>query len=72
MATEYKTTLLGSIPLTTRIREETDSGIPTVVADPQGSIASAYRHTALKMLTELAASQKDFSSLFPKIVVENT
>ena len=72
MAAEYKTSLLGSIPLTTNIREQTDLGTPTVVAESDGTIAMAYRHTALKMLLELASSQKDYSSLFPKIVVENT
>lgn len=72
MAKDYATTLLGSIPLTSSIREETDSGMPTVVSAPDGDLANSYRYTALKMLAELAGSQKDFSSLFPKIVVENS
>jgi len=72
MATEYKTRLLGSIPLTARIREETDKGHPTVVAEPDSQIAKAYRHSALSMLHALAQGQKDYSSAFPKIVVENT
>lgn len=72
MAKDYDTNLLGSIPLATRIREETDKGLPTVVSEPDSVIAKAYQKVALKILAELAASQKDYSSLFPKIVVENT
>ena len=72
MAKDYDTNLLGSIPLATRIREETDKGLPTVVSEPNSVIAKAYHQVALKLLAELAASQKDYSSLFPKIVVENT
>ena len=72
MAKDYDTNLLGSIPLATRIREETDNGLPTVVSEPDSVIAKAYQKVALKLLAELAASQKDYSSLFPKIVVENT
>ncbi len=72
MAKEYNTNLLGSIPLATRIREETDKGVPTVVSEPENVIAKAYHTVALKLLAELAASQKDYSNLFPKIVVENT
>ena len=72
MAKEYNTNLLGSIPLATRIREETDKGVPTVVSEPGNLIAKAYQTVALKLLAELAASQKDYSNLFPKIVVENT
>ncbi len=72
MAKEYDTNLLGSIPLATRIREETDKGIPTVVSEPDNVLAKAYQQVALKLLAELAVSQKDYSNLFPKIVVENT
>ena len=72
MAKDYNTNLLGSIPLATRIREETDKGLPTVVSEPESIIAKAYQKVALKLLAELAVSQKDYSSLFPKIVVENT
>lgn len=72
MAKDYDTQLLGCIPLTTRIREEIGAGVPTVVADPDSDVATAYRSTALKMLASLAGSQKDYSRLFPKITVENT
>ncbi len=36
MAAEYKMDYLGALPLTRAIREQADSGHPTVVADPDG------------------------------------
>ena len=36
MASEYGVELLGALPLDMRIREQADSGKPTVVADPDG------------------------------------
>jgi len=73
MAEKYKTPLLASIPLTASIREQTDSGNPTMSNDnAEQKIRHAYQMAALKMLANLAEGQKDYSSLFPKIVVENT
>ena len=37
MAAEYGVTLLGSLPLDLHIREQADSGNPTVVADPEAA-----------------------------------
>lgn len=72
MAAEYGVNLLGQMPLELRIREQTDSGRPSVVADPDGAIATAYRHTAMRMAAGLAMQGRDYSSKFPNIVVENT
>ena len=46
VAEEYGTTLLGQLPLTQEIREHTDVGTPTVVADPTGEVAALYRDCA--------------------------
>ena len=70
LADEYGLPFLGTLPLDRRIREETDRGEPSVIADPNGSIASAYRAIALRAVGELAAGGKDYSRLFPKITVE--
>ncbi len=40
MAAEYGVDYLGALPLNLRIREQADSGRPTVVADPDGEIAA--------------------------------
>jgi len=71
LADEYDVTLLGQIPLDMRIRQEADSGQPSVVADPEGAIASAYGQTARRTAAALAAQNRDYSAKFPKIVVED-
>ena len=72
MAEQYQVTFLGALPLDIRIREETDSGHPTVVMDPDGRIAQIYREIARRAAARLALQAKSFSRLFPKIVIENT
>ncbi len=71
MARQYGVDLLGSLPLDISIRENTDGGRPSVVADPEGKIAQAYREIARKVGAKLALRGKDYSSKFPKIVIEN-
>jgi len=72
MATDFKVELLGALPLDARIREQTDSGTPTVVADPESAAAAAYRSAAQRMAAAQATQGKDYASRFPKIVVEDS
>jgi ATP-binding protein involved in chromosome partitioning len=72
MAAEYGVTLLGSLPLDLRIREQADSGNPTVVADPGSRVAEVYREIARKAAAKIAEKQQDYSAAFPKIVIQNT
>ena len=72
MAAEYGVPLLGSLPLDIRIREETDSGRPSVVAEPESAVARAYREAALTMAARLAVSGRDYAHRFPKIVIEDS
>ena len=69
MAKDYGITLLGSLPLDLGIREQTDSGKPTVVADPDGIIAGIYKTIARKVAVKIADSMKDMTGKFPNIVV---
>ncbi len=71
MAEEYGVELLGQLPLDLAIREQSDSGTPAVVADPDGPIAEAWLRTARRMSARLAMQDKDYSRRFPNIVVEN-
>jgi ATP-binding protein involved in chromosome partitioning len=64
--------LLGSLPLDIRIREQADSGSPTVVADPQGPISDIYKAIARRVAVKVAEKAADLSAKFPKIVVQNT
>lgn len=72
MAQQYKVDLLGSVPLDISIRENADGGHPSVVADPEGLIAQAYREIARHVGAKLSLRAKDFSAKFPKIVIKNT
>jgi len=69
MCREYGTELLGSLPLDINIREQADSGKPTVVADPDGPAAETYRAIARRLAVKIAESAKDMTSKFPNIVV---
>ena len=71
MATDFDVELLGQLPLQASIRAQTDSGNPTVVADPDSAAADAYRSAARRMSAVLAGQGKDYSAKFPKIVVED-
>lgn len=71
MAEKYGVELLGSLPLDIAIRENADSGHPSVIADPEGSIASRYRDTARTMAARLSLQPEDHRGKFPKIVVKN-
>jgi ATP-binding protein involved in chromosome partitioning len=72
MCRDYGTELLGQLPLDESIREQADSGKPTVVADPDGKSAEIYRRIARRCAVKIAESQKDMTSKFPNIVVQNT
>jgi len=72
MAADYKVEVLGQIPLDIGIREQADSGRPTVVADPQSRIAEIYRRIARRVAIKIAEQQQDHSAVFPKIVVQKT
>jgi ATP-binding protein involved in chromosome partitioning len=72
MAKQYDVDLLGQLPLDIRIREETDGGKPTVVADPECKIALIYRDVARRVSAKLSLQKKDYASKFPNIVIQNT
>ncbi len=72
MCADYNVEFLGGLPLDIRIREHADSGNPTVVADPDGEIAKAYKQIARRVAVKIAEMAQDHSAVFPKIVVQNT
>ncbi|MCX9155045.1 iron-sulfur cluster carrier protein ApbC [Niveibacterium sp. 24ML] len=72
MCADYGVPFLGGLPLDIRIREQTDSGVPTVVAEPEGALADAYRGIARKVAIAIAERQRDMRFKFPNIVVQNT
>ena len=70
LAAQYGVPFLGSLPLELRIREQTDGGKPTVVAEPQSTVAQRYRDIARRAAAQLALAGRDYAGAFPKIVIE--
>ena len=71
MCKDYNVDLLGALPLDIKIREHTDSGRPTVAAEPDGQIAEIYRTIARRVAVKIANLAKDYSEVFTKIIMED-
>ncbi len=71
MANQYHVDLLGALPLDIHIREETDSGKPSVAADPESRVSQIYREIARKTAAKLSLQAKDYAAKFPNIVIQN-
>jgi len=63
---------LGALPLALSIREQADSGRPTVAAEPDGDVARTYKAIARTVAAKIAQQGKDFSSKFPTITVSKS
>jgi len=72
MCSDYGVDFLGSLPLNLSIREQSDTGCPTVVAEPNGAISQVYKQIARQVAIRIAGLAKDMSSKFPNIVIQNT
>jgi ATP-binding protein involved in chromosome partitioning len=72
MAEQYGVELLGELPLHIRIREQADSGRPTVAEDPEGALGRAYINFARKTAARLARAALTPPPAFPDIAVEDT
>jgi len=72
MCRDYDVELLGALPLDIRIREHTDSGRPSVVAEPDGRVAEIYRSIARRLAVKVDNLSLDHSALFAKIVIQDT
>ena len=53
IARDYATVLLATLPLAMEIREQADSGRPTVAIDPDGTLARTYRDGARHLSARL-------------------
>ena len=62
--------LLGAMPLDLGIREQSDSGRPTLVAAPDSAVANLYREMARKLAAGLSLLPKDYSGKLPGVAVE--
>jgi ATP-binding protein involved in chromosome partitioning len=68
IARDYQTQLLGALPLDIRIREDVDSGKPTLVAEPDSAISKIYRTIAKNIIQQLDESSE---ASFPEIEISD-
>ncbi|MFQ3202044.1 MAG: ATP-binding protein involved in chromosome partitioning [Zhongshania sp.] len=71
IATTYGVPLLGALPLSMQIRQQSDCGKPVLAADPDGDAAMLYRQVAIGMTAELAKRQRAQSNAFPNISISD-
>ncbi len=69
LAENYGMDYLGALPLALSIREQADSGRPTVAFDPDSDVAGIYKTIARTVAVKIAQQAKDFSSKFPSITI---
>lgn len=67
LAETYETKVLGSLPLSKYIREQSDEGTPVVAADDCSEVAMMYRHAARRLAVTLANA--DLGQKIPDIQV---
>ncbi|MCA1925381.1 MAG: iron-sulfur cluster carrier protein ApbC [Thiobacillus sp.] len=72
MCRDYNVEFLGALPLDGRIRHDTDTGKPSVVADPNGRVADIYKTIARRVAVKIGETAVDHSAKFPNIVISNT
>ncbi len=72
MCKDYGVEFLGALPLDIHIREQADSGHPTVAVDPDSRISQIYREIARRVAIKIAEQGVDHSAKFPSIVIQNT
>lgn len=71
MCQDYQVDFLGALPLDITIREHTDSGRPSVIAEPDSQIAQTYRTIARKIAVKVTESAEDHSAAFARIIMED-
>jgi ATP-binding protein involved in chromosome partitioning len=69
IAEEYETILLGQLPLHMTIREQTDSGAPTVAAEPDSEVARRYLDIARRVGAELSTRERNLGGTISSVSV---
>ena len=70
MAETFGVPLLGAMPLARHIREEADTGRPTLVAAPESAAAERYRAMARLAAAQLSMLPRDYSAKMPGVTVQ--
>ncbi len=69
IAADYGVPLLASLPLALSIREQTDAGNPTVVAEPDSPVTAVYLEAARAIQGAVAAQGDGVVKHFPEIKI---
>lgn len=69
VAEDYDVPLLAQLPLDLSIRQQADGGCPSVVADPESSVARAYLNAARQLMLNLAYPKDDQQPNIPSIEI---
>ena len=72
LAKDIGAQVLGALPLDIRIREQADSGHPTVAADPQGALSARYVDMARAVWARVSEVSADQKRAFPTIKISKT
>ncbi|CUR45700.1 Scaffold protein for [4Fe-4S] cluster assembly ApbC, MRP-like [Alloalcanivorax xenomutans] len=70
LADRYHTEVLGALPLSLKIREQADSGRPTVAAEPDSPEAALYLAAARRLAARLSLTEEGKRG-FPKVVTQH-
>jgi ATP-binding protein involved in chromosome partitioning len=71
IAADYGVPLLASLPLALSIREQTDAGNPTVIAEPDSPVTALYLEAAAAVESAVAAQGEDVVRHFPEITISD-
>ena len=71
IAGDYDVPLLASLPLALSIREQTDAGRPTVIAEPDSEVSKIYLEAATAVKTALAGQSENGVRQFPEIKISD-
>ena len=71
LAKDYDVELLGQLPLDINIRNDADSGKPSVAANAESKESKLYRQTAIRAAVKLAHKTRDRSTAFPKVIMSD-
>ncbi len=70
VASQNQLPLLARLPLDIRIRQQTDSGTPTVSVEPESPLGQSLRDMALRTVALLAKRPRDYKGNMPGVRVE--
>lgn len=68
LSNTFSIPILGQLPLTSRIRQECDEGLPVAMGDD--ALADVFMKTAMNLAIALAKKPLNYAGKFPPVVVE--